>query len=296
MKPNHILNGVRARLGMARVAASDPNPDDNFAPVNPPGPDLIDHICDFLSLRFDQHLDRWQVIAALALALCILVFSLFGIARSRLTGRVVVTAQAGDAKPSKARPAASSKPTGFVFVYVCGAVNNPGVYRAGAGTRVNIAVSLAGGLANNADATRVNLARRVVDGERIYIPRAGETVPPGFLDTSGGAPGVSGAAAGNGSGDPAPGTVAANDEGSDASGLDGSSGRSAAWRSDGRLNINQATAADLDQLPGIGPAFAARIIDYRQQHNGFTDVSQLSNVRGIGPKTLAKLKPLVCLE
>lgn len=265
---------------------------------------MIDHICDFFSFRFDQHLDRWQVIAALALALVIILFSLVGLVRSRWGGapKVTVAANAASSRGSGAASATGSgashsKAGDYVFVYVCGAVRQPGVYRTGAGTRVNIAVSLAGGLAENADATRVNLARRVVDGERIYIPRAGETIDPAPLDVSGDTPGASAGTA-SGSGD------AGSSDGGGGAGSGAGAGnnnssaqtRSPAWRSDGRLNLNLATASDLDLLPGIGPAFAARIIDYRQKHNGFTSIEQLGNVRGIGPKTLAKLKPLVCIE
>jgi competence protein ComEA len=318
MKLNRILTGVRARLGISRVGSSNLTSNETPAQADLPAPDLIDTICDFLSFRFDQHLDRWQVMAALALALCILTFSLFGLVRSRLIAPARVTATAGASNSGAATPGAAKTPasgsggtaksSGYLYVYVCGAVKRPGVYRAGAGTRVNVAISLAGGLANNADATRVNLARRIVDGERIYIPRAGEIVSAAMLDgqqsasgspSSGTGSGVS-ATAGSGTGGSWGSDTGANSPGlgpgSGDTGLGGPTGRGPAWRSDGRLNINLATAADLDTLPGIGPAFAARIIDYRQSHNGFTDVEQLGNVCGIGPKTLAKLKPLICIE
>lgn len=263
----------------------------------PPGPDIIDRVCDFLSFRFDQHLDRWQVITALALAIVIIIFSLAGLVRSRLASSVTVTTAARAAGKSDAAQSGTNGTnikTAYIFVYMCGAVRQPGVYRVTTGSRVNTAISLAGGLAEGADAARINLARRVVDGERVYVPRAGEVITPALLDNTGVAPATGSTADANSSG------VSASDNGSaTADGLGSNSpgaGRGPAWRSDGCLNINLATAADLDLLPGIGPAFAARIIDYRQKHNSFTDVEQLGNVRGIGPKTLAKLKPLVCVE
>ncbi len=316
MKLNHIWDSVRSRLGLPDTTSDLDSDATGSTGDKPPRADMIDTICDFLSFRFDQHLDRWQVIAALALAVTIILVSLAGVVRARLASGVTVTARAapsgtaaGEGKGATSRKGGTAGSTGtdkqapYAYVYVCGAVKQPGVYRASTGSRVNAAIALAGGLASNADATRINLARRVVDGERVYVPRAGETLTPALLDNGLGGSGVSASsidgAAGSGattngySGDAA-GSGATGQDGSGAS--DPNTGRGPAWRSDGRLNLNLATAADLDTLPGIGPAYAARILDYRQQHNGFTDAGQLGNVRGIGPKTLAKLKPLVYVE
>lgn len=63
----------------------------------------------------------------------------------------------------------------------------------------------------------------------------------------------------------------------------------------GKININTASKAQLDSLPGIGPAYASRIIEYRQSHGGFKSIEELVNVKGIGPKTLDKIKDLVTL-
>jgi len=59
------------------------------------------------------------------------------------------------------------------------------------------------------------------------------------------------------------------------------------------VNLNTATAADLAKLPGIGPAVAARIVEYRQKNGSFKKIEELMNVKGIGEKTFLKLKPLV---
>jgi|SRR5262245_3518520 len=62
------------------------------------------------------------------------------------------------------------------------------------------------------------------------------------------------------------------------------------------LNINRASAAELELLPEVGPALAARIVEYRDEHGPFLSVDELDRVKGIGPKTLAKIGPVVTVE
>lgn len=257
-------------------------------------PDIVDRVCEILAYRFDQYVDRWQVIAAFVIAALLMLFSLGLYVRGLITARpkVVQAASSDTAVPQAEKPASP----GNIYVYVCGAVNKPGVYRVGDGTRVNAAVALAGGLAADADVAPLNLAKKLTDGERIYIPKIGEPVTglgassPGALTGAGG-PSAGNANGSNGSSASGSGGLTGN------SGSNGGSGQGlSAWNADGKLNLNTATVDDLDKLPGIGPAFASRILDYRQKQNGFTDVSQLKNIQGIGPKTYAKLKPLVYVE
>lgn len=63
----------------------------------------------------------------------------------------------------------------------------------------------------------------------------------------------------------------------------------------GKVNLNSASLTELDTLPGIGPAYATRIIEYRQSHGGFRDISELKNIKGIGAKTYEKLKEFVTI-
>lgn len=147
-----------------------------------------------------------------------------------------------------------------VVVHVAGAVVRPGVHTLSAGARVVDAVDAAGGLNAAADQTRVNLAALVSDGERVYVPTVGEQAPPPVA-TGAGEPGENPAQAGGGEGAP--------------------------------VDINTATEADLDELPGVGPATAAAIIEHRQSIGGFTSVDQLLDVRGIGEAKLEQLRPLV---
>jgi competence protein ComEA len=140
-----------------------------------------------------------------------------------------------------------------IVVYVAGAVMAPGVYTLDVGARVTDAVAAAGGAAVDADLRVVNLAALVADGERIYVPKVGETVP---------------AVVG------------------DASAVDDTT-------PSGPVNVNSATADQLDVLPGVGPTTAEAIVAHREQHGPFQTVEQLADVRGIGPVKLDALRGLV---
>jgi competence protein ComEA len=150
-------------------------------------------------------------------------------------------------------------PPATVTVHVAGQVRSPGVYALPAGARVTDAVVAAGGAAAEADVDQLNLAARVADGDRIYVPRTGEAAPS---PVAGGGPAAPGSA-------PKGGTAA------------------------GPIDLNTATAEQLDALPGIGPVLAQHILDWRTAHGGFRSVDQLRDVSGIGDATFADLAPLV---
>ncbi|GAA3335066.1 ComEA family DNA-binding protein [Curtobacterium albidum] len=173
-----------------------------------------------------------------------------------------------DARPTGG-PAPSST-AALVSVYVVGAVARAGVVELPDGSRVQAAIERVGGATDVADLTRVNLARPVVDGERLYVPAVGETEVPAALgpDVAGGAGGGAGAGAGGGS---AAGAGGAGDV----------------------VDLNRADQATLETLPGIGPALAARIISWRDEHGGFTTVEDLLDVSGIGDTRFAELRERV---
>lgn len=157
-------------------------------------------------------------------------------------------------------PAAGS----LVVVHVVGAVGAPGLVTLPVGARVGDALAAAGGAGLDADLARVNLARLVVDGEQVVVPRPGEDVavaPQAPMSPAG--PGAPDAAAG--AGGPAP----------------------------GPLDLNAATLEQLDALPGLGPVLAQRVLDFRTEHGGFTTVDELREVSGIGDAVMADLEPLV---
>lgn len=148
-----------------------------------------------------------------------------------------------------------------LVVDVDGAVNGPGVYEiAVPNARVRDAVNAAGGLAADADTAQINLASPLADGQKVYVPRQGETAPAA---TSSGSGVVSqGAATGS---------------------------------SNAVVNINSATAEELETLPGVGEATAEAIIQDREQNGPFASTEDLMRVSGIGEKKYAKLEGLICV-
>ena len=150
-----------------------------------------------------------------------------------------------------------------VVVHAAGAVARPGLYRLRVGARVADVIDAAGGLAPAADGSRINVAAPVADGERVYVLRVGEAAVPDPVGGSGG-PVAGGGSTGPGSSVPA-----------------------------GPVDLNTATAEELDTLPGVGPSTAQAIIDYRTEHGRFRSVEDLLDVRGIGDAKLAELRPRV---
>ena len=150
---------------------------------------------------------------------------------------------------------------GRIMVDVVGAVARPGLHELPAGSRIADAVDAAGGLTAEADRMRLNLAEPLSDGARLWVPEVGEAVAPDVVAVTAGAGVGGGAGAGDG-GSAAP------------------------------LNVNTAGAAALEELPGIGPALAAAIVDHRQRHGPFATVDELTEVSGIGPAKLEQIRPL----
>ena len=148
-----------------------------------------------------------------------------------------------------------------VYIDIEGAVINPGVYEMKEGDRVIDVLKMAGGLSAEADRQwvekNINKARLLKDGEKIYIPKVSETL--GNLQFS-----------------------ISNLQTKEVLGEQG-----------GLVNLNKATVAELDKLPGVGPAISQRIIDYRQENGGFVSVEEIKLVPGIGDKMYQEIKDLV---
>jgi len=152
------------------------------------------------------------------------------------------------------RPVPVPTPTSVLYVHVLGAVTRPGLYTLADGARVVDAIGAAGGMTDDADQSGVNLARQLSDGEQLIVPRVGD---PAAVPAAG----------------------------------DGASGGSAL--PGGKVNLNTATDEQLETLPRVGPAMAAKIIAWRTENGRFTSVDDLMNVSGIGEKTFDGLKDQV---
>ena len=168
---------------------------------------------------------------------------------------------------------------GSAVVHVAGAVKKAGVVKLPKGSRVHDAIAAAGGGTAAADLNRLNLASLLEDGQKIYVPRQGEPVQQEAA-SSGGQP------AGSPPAGPPPAGAGTAGPGSGAS--DGGSGPAGA-----KVNLNTATADELDGLPRVGPVLAQRIVDWRAEHGNFKAVEELDAVDGVGPKMLEALLPLV---
>lgn len=141
-------------------------------------------------------------------------------------------------------------------VHVCGAVNQPGVYQLAPGSIVQQAIEAAGGPTSSAEMSALNLAAHLEDGQQVYVPQLEQHSTPLLINSS--------------SINPAP--------------------------PQQLVNINTATAAELDLLPGIGPSLAQNIIEHRQMYGPFTSIGDLINVPGIGPAKLDGLRGLITVR
>jgi competence protein ComEA len=174
-----------------------------------------------------------------------------------------------DSTRSVASPAAGSSSTTAaatapVIVSVAGAVTRPGVVTLPFGARVIDAISAAGGARGDADPNALDLAAKLVDGVRVYVPKVGEHVSPMPVGNA-----------------------------TDTAGSAGGSGGTSATAPSGPVDLNTASETELEALPGIGPSLAQAIIATRTRLGGFRSVDELREVRGIGDRRFSDLQPLV---
>lgn len=151
--------------------------------------------------------------------------------------------------------------TKTVFIHVAGQVKNPGVYELQFGARVIDAVNMAGGPLDEADLDSLNLAKKLNDEEKVYVPKKGESMPV--------------------SNNPA--TATANFS------------TSSAPANLHKININTAGLEELKSLPGIGDVLAERIIEYRNANGPFKKIEDIMNVEKIGPKTFENIKDKITI-
>jgi competence protein ComEA len=154
--------------------------------------------------------------------------------------------------PDGAEPTqpSSAPASATIFVHILGEVVTPGLYELRAGDRAIDVVAAAGGLTDLADDAQLNLARFLTDGEQIIVPKEGEAPPPPVAGAPSGGAGATG----------------------------------------GLINLNLATADELEDLPGVGPELAGRVVDWREANGRFGTVDDLRNVAGFGEKKLEALR------
>lgn len=204
---------------------------------------------------------RWKVAAALGLpALALVIAALVLLFRGNSVAPIIITPPAIETSEETGQignaPAAA---TSEIRVHVSGAVAFPNVYSMRPGDRVIDAIAAAGGPTVYADLTATNLAQRVRDEGHYHIPALGEE-PPAAPPATGGS---------TASRLPAP---------------------------DGPIDLNRASATQLESLPGIGPVLAGAIVEYREGNGLFATVDDIVNVSGIGLKTLANIRGLVTVS
>jgi competence protein ComEA len=200
-------------------------------------------------------LDRRELAGLLVVAVLIVAGATLWYVRS-LPSSVNIDATAGGRGSDPLAAVAPSPTPALIIVDVAGWVRRPGVYEFRQGDRVIDAIRMAGGARHGADLMSINLAAPLTDGQQIVVLRRGRAGPGGPVGAGGSGP---------------PGTGGAEP----------------------LVNLNTATMDQLESLPGIGPALAQRILDYRQEHGPFRSVEDLTNVSGIGDKRLADLRSKV---
>ncbi len=177
-------------------------------------------------------------------------------------------AQAGTATSPEVvaplEPVAQAPARSALVVHVVGAVRRPGLYRLREGARVADAVSRAGGATRGAELAALNLAAPLFDGIQVLVPR--RLAAAGVVGSMAGPPSVE--------------ALAGTTEG-------------AAGALGPKLSLSSATADQLDELPGVGPITAQKILDYRAEHGPFRSVDDLDAVPGIGPTRIEQLRDLV---
>lgn len=181
------------------------------------------------------------------------------------SGGAGLASSAGPASSGGAASGGDTAGSGQIVVDVDGAVAHPGLYKLPPDSRVQAALAAAGGLSPQADAHRINRAAKLHDGQKLYVLSQGESTPP--QAASGGQ----------------------SCEGQSCT-SDGGAGAGSDPEGQGLVNINTANATQLTQLPGVGPAIAQKIIDYRTANGPFTSVDDLTKVPGIGAAKLAQIK------
>ena len=189
----------------------------------------------------------------------ILFGSFLGLAFSAV---IVLVAQPPRGEPIAIPPTGTPSP---MIVYVSGCVKSPGLVSLTQNDRVSNAIEKAGGFTSDADQSMINMAAKLVDGDRIIVPSRSENATKAAINAT----------------QAASGTKTKNTE---------------TPIPNFPININTATQEELGNLPNIGPTKAADIIEYRQLHGPFEKIEDIIKVPNIGPTTFDKIKDLITIS
>lgn len=210
-----------------------------------------------MSQWLENHREATVAVTFTSLVFAVVLGAVLLITRKPAPAPIVIEAITPLSTQTRA-PTATPEP---IQVYVSGAVAHPGVYVLSWDSRVQQAITAAGGTVTDADLVQVNLAQRLHDEQQIYVPHKGEVVTP-LLPM------------------PVPRTAS--------TAMPSTSGQ--------KININTARVSELETLPGIGPALAQRIVDYRQANGFFNGIEDIKEVSGIGDSIFARIKDLITVE
>ena len=208
---------------------------------------------------------RLKVVAGVLGILAVTAFGLFGSASAQSETFVktddessVQAAQESNVESDSIQSSLTSSSVADkqLCVYICGQIASPGVYYLDEGSRVCDVVERAQGFLEDASPESLNLAREIQDGEQITVPSKEE------------ASGVS---------------------------ITTSAQAMSASSASSLINVNTANATELEEIPGIGPSLAQRIITYRAEQGSFKSIDELENVSGIGSKKIESMRAYVCV-
>ena len=204
-----------------------------------------------------DELPRPILVGTIVIALALVLFALWHFwPKANADFIAAATSTSQESSTVASSSATETQSAGEIVVDIEGAVNAPGLYSLAADARVGDAIQAAGGLAAHAQPGAANLAQKLSDGEQVVIPTIEEA--QGALQAG------------------------ADDAG-------------ASSRKDGKISINTASAEELQELSGVGPALSERIIDYRESKGRFSSIEDLQNVSGIGETRFENLKDKICL-
>ncbi len=250
----------------ARARLDQPSPLDAAPSDDGEGEDIaVRDIDDWPEAPPRRSFGRAHLGVVVALLLVGLACAGWAVLRARpvaIAGPPVVRATAADARvpsaSSAGTPRASETPAPLIMVHVLGAVQKPGVVTLPERSRVRDAISAAGGLQRGAQPGQLNLAQVLADGQQVII--ATKNQPSSEVRDGSGA--------------------AQQSNGDDSTSPAGAV-----------VDLNSATQSQLEELPGVGPVTAGKIVAWRQEHGRFSRVEELQEIDGIGPKTFAQIAP-----